>query len=980
MTIYHQLSALSRLIASVRSVDFTQDPAPSLPAPRIPIAEANGGIRLKDISDPDVPVQVVIAAYSQIQINDSIELFWNNRSVNTTLVDDTHLEQGSITLDVPSIAIQDGTPPVHYRVTSANGTNIYVSHPLMIRVKTNVPGGTDPISSTPHINESLLAVTGVPELVDDANADTIVATVPSYVNMTEGDKLRLSWGGYFIEHTVQASQVGKPLALTVPRDLIEQAGAGPVIIEYEVRDIVNNWSLWSLKFSPDVEVGQGLLRAPDALDVVDGELDLDALGTADARIRVRVYADMAESDVVALSWIARPPTGEPLEHTDQVTIDTESEGLPIEFRVPNAIVQASASGTVAVKYSVNSNRGVQHSKRSSFEVIGQVQRLPAPSVREAVGDELDPGSIPDTGATVTVQAYPGMASGDRVELFLSGRSANGSPSSHNDAKDITGGQVGKPLDFIVPKAFFEPLINGSVDLHYRVRAEESEWLKLNVVGQGSAELQAPTVNSVVDGVLDPDTVPAGTKAVVPQYEGKAIGDRVTLSWAGQPSASFSDFIDVTANNANSPINFDIDHDPYIIGNLNASVAVSYRVTRAGGGSAPSVILPIQVQRQASEEFEAPTVLEAPTGTLDPANATSGATVRVKFDGMQATDTLAVGWTGNNQADTWESDPKPGSVFGQVDFTVPVGVVAASQGKTINVRYVVTRNGQTTVSLELELQVSELAQDQLPIPEVPEADCGGEQCELDLGDFEGDATVTLAPWPLISKGQTYWVVIAGTLENGRPDEFYLASAQPVSDEQISKGLDIPLPRSRLENLKSDDTFSVIVKVAYDQRQSEQQATTLPTRDIRLIETGAGFDDFTTIPRQVFVVNQPVISSTGLVILPVSTACAQGLCSGINLTPQNPLQMTEETTIELTTPTRFSTFTMNYRAVTIPNNSFLEFFDEAGSIGRFPLPVKDGTGGPQTFTTPMGQKIRHVTVEGHKEAESDTGWAIKSFTWS
>ncbi len=827
MTTYHQLNALSRLLASLRT---RVDREPILQPPRIPIAEGNGGIRLRDISDPMVPVQVVIAAYQQMQINDRIDLFWNDRLAGNALVDAAHLEQGSVTINVPSVAIQDGTPPVHYVVTSAIGQNEYQSHPLYIRVKTNVPGGTDPIPSTPEVNENLLAVIGVPELVDDSNADSIVATVPSYENMTEGDKLRLSWGGYFVEHELEPAGVNQPVPMVMPRDIIEQAGAGPVVIEYEVRDVVNNWSLWSIKFTPDVEVGAGLLRAPDALDVVDGELDLTTLGDEDAAIRVRVYPDIAEHDVVALSWIGRPPTGGPILHDDNLTVDYDSEGLPIEFQVPNAVAKASAGGTVAVKYSVTSNRGQQHSRRTSFEVIGQVQKLPAPSVKEALGDELDPVRIPPAGATVTILAYSGMKSGDRVDLFVRGTDANGAPFSHNDGKDISGGQVGMPIDFIVPKGFFEPLVNGSVDLYYRVNGEDSDNLELKVVGQGGAELPAPSVNGVENGILDPDAVPAGTKAMVPNYQGKAVDDRITLNWSGLPEASYTDYIDVTAANLGSPIGFDIAYEPYVIGNLNSSVAVSYRVMRAGGGTPSSAVLPIQVQRNAGEDFVAPTVLEAPTGTLDPLQALSGATVRVKYDGMLTTDTLAVSWAGTNGADTWQSDPEPGNVFGYVDVTVPISVVAASQGKTITVLYGVERNGLPNGSLPLELQVEELTLKDLPAPIVPQANQG--TGVLALESFPGDASVTVVPWPLIAEKQRVWVKIEGILENGSAHTFYPANGVLVTSDQADQGLDVAVLRTELEKLKGGAVLTVMISVAFDGANQQAQAIDFPTADYTL----------------------------------------------------------------------------------------------------------------------------------------------------
>lgn len=828
MTTYHRLSALSRLLASLHPLSVFQDPPPTLPAPRIPIAEGNGGIRLKDISDPNVPVQVLITAYPQMLVNDTVELFWNGRLVDTRLVTQEHIEQGSVTLNVPSVAIQDGTPPVHFLTTSAIGENVRKSFPLDIRVKTNVPGGTDPIPSTPEVNENLLAVTGVPVLVEEADADRIVATVPPYLNMTEGDRINLSWGGYFVEHLVTAPEVNQPIALPVSRAIIEQAGAGPVVVEYEVRDIVNNWSLWSNKFHVDVEVGAGLLRAPDALDAVNGELDLDQLGSDDARVRVRVYTGMADQDKVTLSWIGRPPVGGPVEHTALLVVDADNEGLPLQFNVPNAVVKASAGGTVAIKYSVDATRGLQHSRRTSFEVIGEAQRLPAPELEQAPGDELDLSNLPPSGATVRILPYSNMASGDRVVLFVRGQDANGSPSSDSYPKDITQNDVGKPISLFVPKAFITPLLDGSLSLHYQVRGNESQPRTWQVVGQ-VANLTEPSVNGVQDAVLDPDAVPSGTQAVIPNYQGKAINDTITLSWTGLAGASFTDSIKVTGDNLGFPINFSVAYTPYIIGNLNTQVRVSYQVQRANGGAANSRPLSFQVQRQADEDFVPPSVTQASSGTLDPINALSGATVEVRYKGMLKTDILAVAWTGRNDADSLITDQQPGSDDGPVNFPIPAAIVAASQGKTITVIYAVARNGQPgKPSQELALRVNALPPTELPKPNVPEAQAG----VLDLNNFSGDASISVAPWHFIAAGQRYWISVDATLANGLPYSFYPARAVEVSPAQVGTGLSVPLLRSELEKLAPDSALTITAKVSFDRAFEESAAITFPVEALKL----------------------------------------------------------------------------------------------------------------------------------------------------
>ncbi|TDF84351.1 hypothetical protein [Pseudomonas sp. H9] len=827
MTTYHQLSALSRLLASLRPVSVLQDPEPTLPPPRIPLAEGNGGIRYKDISDPAVPVQALITAYPQFLENDTIELFWNGRLADSRLVERVHIDQGSITLNIPSIAIQDGTPPVHYLTTSAIGGNTRKSFPLEIRVKTTVPGGVDPVPSTPTVNENLLVVSGVPEVVDATNVDNIIATVPRYPNMHEDDNITLSWGGHFVTHKLESIEVNHPVDLPVPAETIKAAGVGPVVIEYEVRDIVNNWSLWSQQFNVEVEVGDDLLREPDALDAPDGQLDLDKLGDNDTQLRVRVYPEMDFDDQLTLFWTATPPDGTPFTHTEAGEV--EEEGLPVLFTVPNAIVKASAGGAVAVKYTVVSPRGEQHSRRTRFEVIGQAQGFPAPCVEQAVGDELDPERLPNSGATVVVKPYPGMDSGDKVWLYIRGTDADGNPSSAQYDEDISDGEVGYDVTFYVPKAFIAPLLDGTLRLEYRVKGNVSDALVLRIVNAGGAELTAPTVNGVDDGVLDPDTVPSGTLAVVPKkYQGKVLDDNITLSWTGLPNASFSDSIKVTTENIDTEIKFNV-LPRYITGNLNTPVSVSYQVARANGGTANSAPLAFRVQRQAGEDFVAPTVTQAPGGNLDPINALEGATVRVSYDGMQTTDTLAVAWTGTNAADTIETDPKPGSASGYVDFPIPISVVAASQGKAITVQYAVTRNGQPAKpSKVLNLTVGKLAQTALPKPQVPQAKDG----VLDLATFSGDATITVVPWKLMAINQRYWIVVSGTLANGTAYSFYAARAVQVQASELSAGLNVPALRNELEKFAHANPLTVTAKVSFDHAPEESAAINFPAESLIL----------------------------------------------------------------------------------------------------------------------------------------------------
>ncbi|MGW7775659.1 hypothetical protein ACTWM0_22305 [Pseudomonas machongensis] len=212
-------------------------------------------------------------------------------------------------------------------------------------------------------------------------------------------------------------------------------------------------------------------------------------------------------------------------------------------------------------------------------------------------------------------------------------------------------------------------------------------------------------------------------------------------------------------------------------------------------------------------------------TLEPINARNGATVRVAYPGMLTSDTLAVAWLGSNQADSWESEQKPGSTFGRVDFSVPASVVAASQGTVVQVLYAVVQAGKAGVpSLPLALTVGELAQADLPMPAIPQANPTTRT--LDLSSFAGNASATVAAWPLIAAGQRFWVRIDGTLENGSAHRFHAASAQTVTEAQVGQGLDVAVLRTELEKLRHDSEVSVTVSVAFDGASNEALAKVFP----------------------------------------------------------------------------------------------------------------------------------------------------------
>ncbi|WP_122761849.1 Ig-like domain-containing protein [Pseudomonas viridiflava] len=153
----------------------------------------------------------------------------------------------------------------------------------------------------------------------------------------------------------------------------------------------------------------------------------------------------------------------------------------------------------------------------------------------------------------------------------------------------------------------------------------------------------------------------------------------------------------------------------LIGDIEAPVY--YTVTDlAGNQSMASETLDVKLQLTVTTPLPTPTIKEATGSTLDPINASAGATVVIEATAnLKTGDQVIVQWQGPKGSDTKEktlTSAEPGQAL-EVLFAAVL--VTANAGQTVSVSYVVNRtNGLVQVSDTLALQVvSGLAE--LPAP-------------------------------------------------------------------------------------------------------------------------------------------------------------------------------------------------------------------------------------------------------------------------
>ncbi|EKG32551.1 hypothetical protein [Pseudomonas avellanae] len=153
----------------------------------------------------------------------------------------------------------------------------------------------------------------------------------------------------------------------------------------------------------------------------------------------------------------------------------------------------------------------------------------------------------------------------------------------------------------------------------------------------------------------------------------------------------------------------------LIGDIEAPVY--YTVTDlAGNQSMASEYLDVKLQLTVTTPLPTPTIKEATGSTLDPINASSGATVVIDATAnLKTGDQVIVQWQGPKGSDTKEKTLTSAEAGQALEVLFAAVLVTANAGQTVSVSYVVNRvNGLVQVSDTLALQVvSGLAE--LPAP-------------------------------------------------------------------------------------------------------------------------------------------------------------------------------------------------------------------------------------------------------------------------
>lgn len=669
----------------------------TLPPPEVR-SYNESGVGEVDVADPNKLLEILVGPIDMSQ-KDKIDLYWgtNEGPVATYIHSpDAPSTNGIFSLYIPTRFIEPGIIDIYYVLTPFPSVIPQQSESLSLIVKLDIPGGRDPDPESPYQNESLsrpiITPTGAISLPTG-----VLATIAPYENMSIGDNIALYWNGVKINvPALTKEQLDKPVQIPVSKDVILEAGdSDSILVRYDIRDVVNNWSRWSLPTYVEVEAGNSTLPAPVAPQAANMELNLGTLAGADVQALVLSYPGIHATDEITFTVERNTAEGLGLESYVAVKPVGTSIGF-VQFLIPNEQFEPIAQGRARLKYKVKKVAGDElRSKSLPLTIVGEAQVLAPPKLPVA---EQNNGVLDPTAHNVIAQVPPYyfMADGNDVTLVWMGKTAGGANVIHEEVKNLNSDDVGETVAFLIPDDKVSALAGGTLELYYTVTTFARAFFKspsllVQVSAGGGALLPSPSVDGAsANGVLDPADIVLEALVRIAPYTGMAPLDKVTLHWEGRaPEGVYSASTTLNSGTSGKEVIFRVKKQ-YVDANLNDSVAVRYEVVR-GNRTFTSETLPLTIGATVVTPLPDPKVKEAEDGTLDPANTVNGATVVIDASAhLKVGDVVAVAWKGAGGSENKDKTITGQQAGKQLSVIFSGALVAANVGNKVNISYAVKR--------------------------------------------------------------------------------------------------------------------------------------------------------------------------------------------------------------------------------------------------------------------------------------------------
>lgn len=380
----------------------------------------------------DLTPQLFRSSQQTFALDTVLYLYWNGPTPEDYLViDDSNVNDLVYLLTMRKESILPAMAKVYCTVEEPAADPVD-SNSLTLRIKLNRPGERDP---NPGIPGHQGLVVFLPEdieagaVVDRERAISgVILEVQPYENMEEYDTCLFGWGKELFTHVVTREEVGRGFQITVPTQVILDAGSDPYLkMAMQVIDAVGNYPVydpWSdANWSPTQTVAVDLDTRPLEAPFIEqpGEIvDLEQLGDKPQKVLLFLDPDVfGEGDRVHLDWAGRDAEGISVPYCEEKMVERTNSFMA--FSIPNERLKALGGGISFLSCSVQKARtdDWRVSKKVRLNIRGAASPWRAPQVLEASAGHLDP-TLPK--ATVSMIAPDGWDASVPIRLVWVGRS------------------------------------------------------------------------------------------------------------------------------------------------------------------------------------------------------------------------------------------------------------------------------------------------------------------------------------------------------------------------------------------------------------------------------------------------------------------------------------------------------------------------------------------------------------------------------
>ena len=339
----------------------------------------------------------------------------------------------------------------------------------------------------------------------------VTLIVPMYNGIEAGDTVHYNWVGSKTGKTedwikLNSSSATREIPFQIAKEHVTPNLGGTIEASYWVERANGDVSQSNI-LPLSVGEAQSELLTPASIEgvVEGGVLDLKGIGEkGEVIVTIEPWIsspedpnnEMNPGDQVFMTWTAANGAA---PYTDYRSISGSMDNKPVLFYVPYADAIKFLDATVTVTYSVDPYDAEADDRTSApltFVVSLAESQLPAPQIKEARGDILNPGDARE-GATVLIQKA-GLKKNDQVTLEWKGQPGSGTVSKHK-----TVSQDGEDLEITVEYATVVANDGFDIELFYNVaRADGSpqdpsasaEYSVMSTVGSGVIKVMGARYN------------------------------------------------------------------------------------------------------------------------------------------------------------------------------------------------------------------------------------------------------------------------------------------------------------------------------------------------------------------------------------------------------------------------------------------------------------------------------------------------------